>query len=138
MLPFVAGLPYGVKSVFRAPVDSRSFPALLRELEAQKAALGVRSYGVSITTMEEVRWEGCSGRTASIILQMLTAKSPPAAASPSKLLADCPRAMSEAWWHQTACTLCAAAQHSLMHLLTPSFNAAGVPACVPPRGCRVR
>lgn len=33
------------------------FPALLREVEAQKAALRVRSYGLSITTMEEVLYE---------------------------------------------------------------------------------
>ncbi len=31
------------------------FPALLRELDSQKAALLVRSYGVSVTTMEEAR-----------------------------------------------------------------------------------
>ena len=30
------------------------FPALLRELDSEKGALGVRSYGLSVTTMEEV------------------------------------------------------------------------------------
>lgn len=33
---------------------SARFPALLRDIEAQEAALGVRSYGISITSMEEV------------------------------------------------------------------------------------
>lgn len=30
------------------------FPALLRELDSEKKPLGVRSYGLSVTTMEEV------------------------------------------------------------------------------------
>ena len=32
----------------------RRFPDLLRELDREKATLGVRSYGLSVTTMEEV------------------------------------------------------------------------------------
>jgi hypothetical protein len=31
-----------------------AFPAMLRELEASEATLGVGSYGISITSMEEV------------------------------------------------------------------------------------
>ena len=33
---------------------TRSFPQLFDELEAKKAALGISSFGISVTTMEEV------------------------------------------------------------------------------------
>ncbi|CAK9108749.1 ABC transporter A family member 1 (ABC transporter ABCA.1) (AtABCA1) (ABC one homolog protein 1) (AtAOH1) [Durusdinium trenchii] len=45
------GAEVAVKVPFRA---SPTFPALFREIEAEKEALSVSSYGISVTTLEEV------------------------------------------------------------------------------------
>lgn len=47
--------PAAREASFRLPKESsRAFPALLRALEAQRRQLGVSSYGMSVTTLEEV------------------------------------------------------------------------------------
>jgi hypothetical protein len=47
----------GAEVSIRLPKDAASaFPGALRALDAAVAELGVASYGLSVTTLEEVRW----------------------------------------------------------------------------------
>lgn len=40
--------------------QSSAFPAMLRELDSNMGSLKLETYGISVTTMEEVR--GCAGQ----------------------------------------------------------------------------
>jgi ATP-binding cassette subfamily A (ABC1) protein 3 len=52
---FLAMCDTGTEISFRLPLDATpKFPAMLRALDLQKEGLGVVSYGLSVTTMEEV------------------------------------------------------------------------------------
>ena len=43
------------QSIYRLPdQESKSFPRLFEQLETQKERLGIRNFGISVTTMEDV------------------------------------------------------------------------------------
>lgn len=97
-MPGVAAALATVVSFCAPTVDGHPcgrFPGLLRELEARRGAVGVRSYGVSVTTMEEV-FLHVSRRAA--------AQSAAAAAAAEKPLADAADGQHEVgtdWIHLT-------------------------------------